>query len=112
MAKLIPVPTIIPAAGEPQKSSRSSIGRVNSDDDGYQRAKITSPSGRESGQTPEFDEYTAVLKGELQVETRIAVHKVFGRASDRYPGPTSGYATAPLGGSGEEIIRGFAKAMS
>jgi hypothetical protein len=76
MAKLIPVPTIIPAAGEPQKSSRSSIGRVNSDDDGYQRAKITSPSGRESGQTPEFDEYTAVLKGELQVETRIATVQV------------------------------------
>jgi mannose-6-phosphate isomerase-like protein (cupin superfamily) len=38
---------------------------------------MISPSGcREPGQTPEFDEYTVVLKGELQVETGIAVHKV------------------------------------
>jgi ethanolamine utilization protein EutQ (cupin superfamily) len=28
------------------------------------------------GQTPEFDEYTLVLKGELQVETRGSVLKV------------------------------------
>jgi mannose-6-phosphate isomerase-like protein (cupin superfamily) len=40
-------------------------------------AKMTSPAGwRESGQTPEFDEYTVVLRGELQVETRDAIHKV------------------------------------
>ena len=38
---------------------------------------MTSPSGwREPGQTPEFDEYTVVLKGELQVETQGALHKV------------------------------------
>src|SRR5207244_12932302 len=39
--------------------------------------KMTTPSGwREPGQTPEFDEYTVVLKGQLQVETRKAVHEV------------------------------------
>ena len=40
-------------------------------------AKMISPSGwREPGQTPEFDEYTIVLKGELQVETRSSILKV------------------------------------
>ena len=38
---------------------------------------MTSPSGwSEPGQTPEFDEYTIVLRGELQVETSEAVHQV------------------------------------
>ncbi len=38
---------------------------------------MTSPSGwREPGQTPEFDEYTIVLRGELQVETREALYQV------------------------------------
>jgi len=38
---------------------------------------MTSPPGwREPGQTPEFDEYTVVLRGELQVETRESVHRV------------------------------------
>ena len=38
---------------------------------------MMSPSGwSEPGQTPEFDEYTIVLRGELQVETRGAVHRV------------------------------------
>ncbi len=38
---------------------------------------MISPSGwREPGQTPEFDEYTIVLKGELQVETRSSILKV------------------------------------
>ncbi len=38
---------------------------------------MTSPPGwREPGQTPEFDEYTVVLRGELQVETSTAVHKI------------------------------------
>ena len=40
-------------------------------------AKMTSPSGwSEPGQTPEFDEYTIVLRGELRVETTEAVHQV------------------------------------
>ena len=38
---------------------------------------MTSPSGwREPGQTPEFDEYTVVLRGELQIETREMVYNV------------------------------------
>ena len=38
---------------------------------------MTRPSGwREPGQTPEFDEYTLVVHGELQAETRNATRKV------------------------------------
>ncbi|HKY07423.1 MAG TPA: cupin [Candidatus Binatia bacterium] len=77
MAKLISGPTTIPAAGEPPKIIEEFFGRVNSATAQVSIAKMTSPSGwREPGQTPEFDEYTVVLRGELQVETRSAVHKV------------------------------------
>jgi len=77
MAKFISTPTVIPAAGEPPKIVEEFIGRVNSQTAAVSIARMTSPSGwREPGQTPDFDEYTIVLKGELQVETRDAVHKV------------------------------------
>jgi mannose-6-phosphate isomerase-like protein (cupin superfamily) len=77
MAKLISAPMVIPAAGQPPKIIQEFIGRVNSQTSAVSIAKMTSPSGwLEPAQTPEFDEYTVVLKGELQVETREAVHKV------------------------------------
>jgi quercetin dioxygenase-like cupin family protein len=77
MPKIISSPTVIPAAGEPAKIIEEFIGRVNSHTTTVSIAKMTSPSGwREPGQTPEFDEYTIVLRGELQVETRDAVYKV------------------------------------
>ena len=38
---------------------------------------MTSPSGwRESGQRPDFDEYSVVLRGELQVERRDSILKL------------------------------------
>jgi len=77
MARIIPAPTIIPAAGQPPKIIEEFIGRVNSQTSALSIARMTSPSGwQEPGQAPEFDEYTVVLKGELQVETRDAAHKV------------------------------------
>lgn len=77
MAKLISAPTIIPAAGEPPKIIEEFFGRVNSRTSDISIAKMTSPSGwREPGQTPEFDEYTVVLRGELVVETRLETYKV------------------------------------
>jgi mannose-6-phosphate isomerase-like protein (cupin superfamily) len=77
MAKLISSPTLIPAAGEPPKIIEEFFGRVNSQTADLSIAKMTSPPGwREPGQTPGFDEYTIVLRGELQVETRSAIHKV------------------------------------
>jgi len=77
MARIISAPTVIPAAGEPPKIIEEFIGYVNSGTAVISIAKMTSPSGwREPGQTPEFDEYTVVLRGKLQVETREAVHQV------------------------------------
>src|SRR5262245_31211297 len=78
MARVISAPTVIPAAGEPPKIIEEFIGRVvNSGTANISIAKMTSPSGwSEPGQTPEFDEYTIVLRGELQVETREALHRV------------------------------------
>lgn len=77
MAQHIAKPTVIPAAGAPPKIIEEFIGRVNSQTAAVSIARMTSPSGwREPGQTPEFDEYTVVLMGELQVETRGALYKV------------------------------------
>jgi len=77
MARFIEKPAFVSAAGKPPKIIEEFIGRVNSQTANISIAKMTSPSGwREPGQTPEFDEYTMVLHGELQVETRDAIHKV------------------------------------
>ena len=77
MPRFISAPTVIPAAGHPPKIIEEFFGRVNSGTSAISIAKMTSPAGwSESGQTPEFDEYTIVLRGELQVETREAVHRV------------------------------------
>jgi quercetin dioxygenase-like cupin family protein len=77
MAIYIEKPAVIPAAGEPPKIIEEFFGRVNSQTAAASIAKMTSPAGwQEPGQTPEFDEYTVVLAGELQVETRAATHKI------------------------------------
>jgi mannose-6-phosphate isomerase-like protein (cupin superfamily) len=47
------------------------VGRVNSNTQQLSIARMKSPEGWvEPGQTPEFDEYTVVLKGTLRVTTR------------------------------------------
>jgi len=77
MARLISKHTTVPAAGQPPKIIEEYIGVVNSNTAAVSIAKMTSPPGwRESGQTPDFDEYTVVLRGELQVETRKAIYTV------------------------------------
>ena len=69
MPRLIAKPTVVPAAGRPPKIIEEFVGRVNSQTSALSIAKMTSPSGwREPGQTPEFDEFTIVLKGMLRVE--------------------------------------------
>lgn len=71
MPKLIPAPTRIAAAGTKPKLIEEFIGRVNSGDSGLSIAHMRSPGGWvEPGQTPEFDEYTVVLRGQLQVAHR------------------------------------------
>ena len=77
MARVISQPTVIPAAGTPPKIIEEFFGRVNSQSTNVSIARMTSPAGwREPGQTPEFAEYTIVLRGELQVETRSETFKV------------------------------------
>jgi mannose-6-phosphate isomerase-like protein (cupin superfamily) len=71
MAKLIAAPTKIEAAGHPPKSIEEFIGRVNSQTTALSIARMKSPSGwTEPAQTPEFDEYTVVLRGSLHVKLK------------------------------------------
>ncbi len=73
MATLIQKPTLIEAAGEPPKSIEEFMGRVNSGTAAVSIARMKSPSGwLEPGQTPEFDEYTVVLRGSLHVKLNDA----------------------------------------
>ncbi len=69
MPTLIASPTRITAAGNKPKLIDEYIGRVNSKTNRISVAHMRSPAGwQEPGQTPEFDEYTVVLKGALRVE--------------------------------------------
>lgn len=71
MPELIPAPTVIQAAGNKPKKIEEFIGRVNSATSEVSMAKMTSPGGWvEPGQTPAFDEYTLVLRGMLQVDSK------------------------------------------
>jgi mannose-6-phosphate isomerase-like protein (cupin superfamily) len=71
MPKLIEGCTIIHAAGNKPKRIEEYVGRVNSQTEGVSVARMISPEGWiEPGQTPEFDEYTVVLKGTLHVITK------------------------------------------
>jgi mannose-6-phosphate isomerase-like protein (cupin superfamily) len=73
MAIHIPQPTKIQAAGQPPKSIEEFIGRVNSRTAEVSIARMVSPAGwTEPGQTPEFDEYTVVLRGSLHVKLKDA----------------------------------------
>ncbi len=71
MIKLLQSPSIITAAGNKPKVIEEYIGRVNSNTGLLSIARMKSPEGWvEPGQTPEFDEYTVVLKGTLRVTTK------------------------------------------
>jgi ethanolamine utilization protein EutQ (cupin superfamily) len=66
---LIPAPARIEPAGNKPKLIEEYIGRVNSATQIVSVAHMHSPSGwQEAGQTPEFDEFTVVLRGRLHVE--------------------------------------------
>ncbi len=70
MPTIINEPTIIEAAGNKPKIIEEYFGRVNSRTEVISIAKMTSPQcWVEPGQRPEFDEYTVVLKGTLQIKT-------------------------------------------
>ena len=69
--KHIQKPTLIQAAGIPPKQIEEFIGRANSQTSEVSIARMTSPEGwSEPAQTPEFNEYTVVLRGKLRVNLR------------------------------------------
>ena len=77
MPQLIRSPKIIQAAGNLPKRIEEFVGRVNSGTSELSLARMKSPKGWvEPGQTPEFDEFTLVLRGALRVETRSGTLEV------------------------------------
>src|ERR1041384_2075109 len=65
---LIEQTTRIQAAGNKPKIIDEYVGRVNSRENKISVAHMRSPAGwTEPGQTPEFQEYTLVLRGRLRV---------------------------------------------
>jgi len=104
MPTLIPQATRIQAAGNKPKLIDEYIGRVNSKTAAASVAHMRSPQGWiEPGQTPEFDEFTIVLKGMLRVEHKggtLDVHA--GQAVVAHAGEWVRYSTP--GAEGAEYI--------
>jgi quercetin dioxygenase-like cupin family protein len=100
----ITTPTIIQAAGNKPKQIEEFIGRVNSRTEALSIARMKSPAGWvEPGQTPEFDEYTVVLRGSLRVTTRAGtIDVVAGQAVIAHRGQWVQYSTP--GPAGAEYI--------
>ncbi|KAF5091352.1 Acetyltransferase (GNAT) family protein [anaerobic digester metagenome] len=69
MVRIIQFPRIVPAAGTPPKRIEEYVGRIISGTSNVSIARMISPPGwSEPYQIPEFEEYTIVLSGILQVE--------------------------------------------
>jgi len=95
MPTLIAHPTRIQAAGNKPKLIDEYIGRVNSETSALSLAHMRSPGGWvEPAQTPEFDEFTVVLKGMLRVEYREGFVEVqAGQAVIAHAGEWVSYST-------------------
>ena len=104
MPRVINAPTRIQAHGQPPKTIEEYIGRANSQSSEVSIARMISPSGWSGpAQTPEFTEYTVVLRGSLRVETKSGVHDVTaGQALITEPGESVRYSTP--GAEGAEYI--------
>ena len=89
------------AAGNKPKIIEEFIGRVNSKTRDVSVARMKSPGGWiEPGQTPEFDEYTVVIRGMLRVSTAdgaIDVHA--GEAVIAHAGEWVQYSTPSAEGA-------------
>ena len=81
MPTLIHKPSRIEAAGNKPKLIDEYVGRVTSNTDAVSIAHMRSPGGwQEPGQTPQFDEYTVVLRGVLRVDEQGAARRAFDQA--------------------------------
>jgi mannose-6-phosphate isomerase-like protein (cupin superfamily) len=101
MPTLIAAPTVIAAAGNKPKKIEEFVGYVNSKTSDLSVARMTSPPGWvEPGQTPEFDEYTIVLKGMLRVASRSGAIDVRpGQAVIAHAGEWVQYSTPEADGA-------------
>jgi len=101
MPTFINQPTRIQAAGTKPKLIDEYVGRVNSNTDGVSVAHMRSPQGwEEPGQTPEFDEFTVVLKGLLRVRHRGGAMDLHaGQAVIAHRGEWIQYSTPAEGGA-------------
>jgi ethanolamine utilization protein EutQ (cupin superfamily) len=101
MPELIREPTIVEAAGNKPKRIEEYVGKVNTRTGEVSIARMKSPGGWvEPGQTPEFDEFTVVLRGRLEVATRDATMEVAaGQAVITRKGEWVKYSTPDPGGA-------------
>ena len=101
MPTLIPQPTRIQAAGNKPKLIDEYVGRVNTKTSAVSVAHMRSPQGwLKPGQTPEFDEFTIVLKGMLRVEHAGGTFNVAaGQAVITHTGEWVRYSTPHEGGA-------------
>ena len=101
MPTFIAAPTRVTAAGNKPKIIQEFIGRVNSKTSAASVAHMRSPQGwEESGQTPEFDEFTIVLKGTLRVKHKAGELDVAaGQAVIAHSGEWIQYSTPAEGGA-------------
>ena len=99
--KLIEKPARVAAAGTKPKLIDEYIGRVNSETQGLSVAHMRSPQGwEEPGQTPEFDEFTIVLKGTVRVKHKNGeLDVVAGQAVIAHGGEWIQYSTPAEGGA-------------
>ena len=95
MPTLIQNPTRIQPAGNLPKTIDEYVGRVNNQETRLSVARMRSPAGWiEPGQTPEFEEYTIVLRGRLLVRHKSGVLEVAaGQAVVTHPGEWVQYST-------------------
>src|ERR1700726_5133855 len=101
MPTLVAQPTRIRAAGTKPKVIDEVNGRVNTKTSGVSVAHMRSPQGwEEPGQTPEFDEFTLVLKGVLHVKHKTGELDVAaGQAVIAHRGERIQYSTPAEGGT-------------
>ena len=77
MPTIVPGPAYVQAGGNKPKVIEEFVGRILTDTKEVSIARMRSPGGwKENGQTPQFDEYSVVLRGTLCVESKDGVTEV------------------------------------
>jgi quercetin dioxygenase-like cupin family protein len=101
MPTLVSSPSTVQAAGNKPKVIREFVGRLNTGTSAVSVAHMQSPAGWvEPGQTPEFDEYTVVLRGMLRVASRDQTFDVHaGQAVITHAGEWVQYSTPEADGA-------------